>query len=160
MNTKTNLTERTVVIIVALMLTCLLCCLGVRAQGMIWESGVQRAANRVEATPTIDGLAEYITAEIQVGMSRDKVEQVLQEMTPIEVTLRHPLEDVGSGYGPTSCDEIRLKVTSFPGHVWKITACYDIQGRLVLLRSDNIERFPGVSIFADPTQEGELFKSP
>jgi hypothetical protein len=146
MNTKTKLTERTIVMIVVLMLICLICCLGIRVQSVIWDNGIQRVANRVHVAPTVNGLAEYITAEIQVGMPRDKVEQVFQEMAPIEVKLLYPLEDVNTGYGPTSCDEIGLKITSFPWHIWRIRACYDTQDTLVMLFSDE-DGFPTLDIY-------------
>ena len=142
------------------MLASSLCCIGVRAQSAMWDSGIERAASKVNTKPTLNGLAEYIASEIQAGMPRHKVEQVLQEIAPIEVTLLKPLKDVGSGYGPTSCDEIRLKITSLPGHIWKIIACYNTQDKLVILHSNDSESFPSLDIFEASNQEGELFKSP
>jgi len=157
---KTNLTEGAIVGIVILMLASLFCCIGVRVPSTIWDGGIKRAASKVNTEPTLNGLAEYITSEIRTGMSRDEVDQILRMIAPTEVTLQYPSRDVGSGYGPTSCDEIRLKLTPFPGHIWKIIACYNVQDELVTLQSTNSESFPSLGIFAESNQEGELFKSP
>ena len=157
---KTNLTKSTIVGIVGLILASLLCCVGIRALTELWDSGIERAAGKVSAEPTLNGLAEYITSEIQTGMSRYEVEQVLQMIAPIEVTLLYSLQDVGSGYGLTSCDEIKLKLTSFPGHIWRIKACYDARDELVMLDSADRDSFPALDIYAASNHEGELFKSP
>lgn len=157
---KTNLSERVIAGIMILMLANLLCCLGVRIQRAIWDSGIQRAASKVNAEPTINGIAEYITSEIQVGMPRYEVEQILQRIAPIKVIPSHLLKDVGSGYGPTSCDDINLRFTIFPGHVWRIIACYNAQDQLVILRSADLDGFPELGIYEEPTQEGKLFESP
>ena len=143
---KTNL-KSTIVGIAVLMLVSLSCCIGVRAPREIWDNGIEHAADKVGAEPTMNGLAEYIISEIQTGMSRYEVEQVLQMIAPIEVTLLDSLQDVGSGYGLTSCDEIKLKLTSFPGHIWRIKACYDARDELVMLDSADRDSFPALDIY-------------
>jgi hypothetical protein len=122
-----------------LFLTCLLGCLaygiGMRIASEVWLIGVERAACRVGAAPTLNGIAEYIVETVQTGMPREQVEQILGALAPIEVVRGALDEKVDAGWGPTACDELWLKLTSLPGHAWRMFACYDRTGGLVHLES-------------------------
>jgi hypothetical protein len=109
-----------------------------RIYQMQWVMGVERAAKRVDAEPTLNGLAEYIKESIHPGMSREETQQVLGRLGELQV-LYGSLQDVGSGYGPTACDEIKLKLTPLPGHYWRIIACYDERNELVVMKSADLD---------------------
>ncbi len=154
---KTMRTESVIVgIVILLLASLLLCYIGSRIMARLWDNGIERAAGRVNSEPTLAGIATYITNEIQVGMSRYETERVLQKIAPIEIVPGHLLRDAGSGYGPTSCDTINLKLTTFPKHVWAIIACYNAQGELVILHSADSENFPPLDIYAPSDSDGEL----
>jgi hypothetical protein len=67
-------------------------------------------------------------------MTRSEVEQVLGTLAPVKVR-RGPLTDGDLEYGPTACDDIRLRLTLLPTHDWLMAACYDTEGRLIRLKS-------------------------
>jgi hypothetical protein len=47
-------------------------------------SGLETAASRLEFQPTLDGLAEYVNTTIKPGMSKEKVEQILEKIGTIQ----------------------------------------------------------------------------
>jgi len=157
-NMKIMRSEVITIIAVILLLVSIFCCVLPRVVATVWNDGIEQAAKRVNREPTLTGLAGYIADEIHVGMSQSETEEKLKALAPITVIPRHTLQDVGSGYGPTSCDEIQLKFTSLPGHIWPMMACYDAQGGLVILHSVDAESFPPLDIYAPINPEGELFR--
>jgi hypothetical protein len=143
--------KRALVGAVAVLLTCLLSCLAygivMRAVNQIWLVGVEHAAQRVGAAPTLNGIAEYIVVSVRVGMSREQVEQILRVIAPIEVVRGTPDKVIDPGWGPAICDELWLKLTPLPGHEWRMFACYNQAGELVLLKSADPD-FPPLGISA------------
>lgn len=140
-----------------LLLMCLFICLavglGMRTYQMQWIIGVERAARKVGVEPTMNGLAEYVQESVHPGMSREETEQALNRLGELTV-LYGSLKDVGSGWGPVACDEIRLKLGPLPGHYWRIFACYDSGDELVHMKSADPDD-PSLNISA-PVQPGPL----
>jgi hypothetical protein len=130
---------------------CLVHRLWIQIDFEVWQSGIERAAHNVGAEPTLEGLAQYITETIYVGMSEQELEQTLEVLAPVEVTCGETTEiDAGWGSGGR-CDSILLELSPLPGHEWRIIACYNSVGELVLIKSADPD-FPLLSIFA-PIQE-------
>jgi hypothetical protein len=143
-----NRTKQLPTVVSILIVSCLGCCclivVSVRVHSEIGQMGVRRAADKVNVAPTIGGLAEYIVENIETGMTRSEVEQVLGTLAPVKVQ-RGPLTDGDLEYGPTPCDHIRLRLTLLPTHDWLMAACYDREGRLVLLQSTEAD-YPSLGI--------------
>lgn len=127
-----------------LFLTCMFSSLA----GCNQETTIEQAARRVGVDPTLAGLEGYIVKSVKPGMSRQQVEQALSAMAPIDVK-RGPLENIDGGWGPTACDDISLKLHPWGLQVWLIYACYDTEGKLVLLTSADPD-YPSLNIGAPP----------
>lgn len=147
-----NLSDKRALIVVSILLiSCLLgglICLGIlRASNELARIEVENAARRVGATPTLDGIGEYIVKSVKTGMSRDQVEKILGMIGPLDIQ-RGALEDLGLEGGPTACDEITLKLSRLPGNEWPMAACYDSKGGLVSLQSSDPDSFPSLNIYS------------
>jgi hypothetical protein len=59
---------------------------------------VEDAARKVGAEPTLNGLADHIAKSVQLGMSREQVEQTLNAMAPCTV-VQGPQKDIDIGWG-------------------------------------------------------------
>lgn len=125
---------RTVAVTVGIVVLACACCCGLwRTYNELGQMGVERAARRVGVEPTLDGIATYIRASIEVGMSREEVEEALSAVAPLKV-IRGTLDGGSSaGWGPIACDHVWLEFTPLPGHSSMISACYDNKGKLVKL---------------------------
>jgi hypothetical protein len=108
---------------------------------------LERAATRIGVEPSYSAIGEYIVAHIVVGMSHDQVEQVLDEIAPLEI-VHGPLEDKGLKWGPTVCDLISMKLGPQPLYAWRISACYNNKDELVILKSLDPDSFPPLDIYA------------
>jgi len=118
-------------------------------------SGLESVASRLGFHPSIKGLAEYINATIEPGMTREEVEQALGKIGTLRVRPGEENES-GSQYRPTVCDELVLKIpdeipglgkvpgTTFP----RLVACYDARGGLVKMEPLHVSDAPPVSIYA------------
>jgi len=116
--------------------------------GCAQEDTVTVAARRVGVEPTLAGLEGYIIKSVKPGMSREQVEQALSAIGPVEVK-RGKLEDAGADWGPAACDKISLKLHPRGWQVWRIVACYDVEGKLVLLTSADPD-YPSLNIGVPP----------
>lgn len=130
-----------------LLLTCCCCWVVPRTYTNLRIRGVKQAASRIGVEPTTGALAEYIRGAIEIGMSRPEVEQALSTIAPVKTVSRGSLSNLGSINGPTACDKLWLMLTTIPGHEWRIRACYDEQGRLVYMESDESDG-PALNIWA------------
>lgn len=137
--------------LLVVLFSCLACRLWMEIDSEAWQSGIERAARNVGAEPTLEGLAQYIVDTIHVGMSEQEVEQALEMIAPVQVT-RGETTEIDAGWGSGGrCDNISLELSPLPGHKWRIIACYDNAGELVLIKSADPD-FPLLRIFA-PIQE-------
>jgi hypothetical protein len=112
------------------------------------EDTVTVAARRVGVAPTLDGLAGYITKSVKPEMPREQVEKALIAIAPLDVE-RGSLEDAGADWGPAACDKISIKLHPQGWQVWRIVACYDVEGKLVLLTSADPD-YPSLNITVPP----------
>ena len=112
------------------------------------EDTITVAARRVGVAPTLDGLAGYITKSVKPEMSREQVEKALDAIAPLDVK-RGSLEDAGADWGPAACDRISLKLHPRGWQVWPMIACYDAEGKLVLLKSADPD-YPPLGITVPP----------
>lgn len=134
------------ILFLACVLGSLLGCVAMRVANEAWITGIKQAAVRVGVEPTLNGLEGYIVKSVKPGMSREQVEKALSAMAPLEIE-RGSLKDVGADWGPAACDKISLKLGPLSGQVWRITGCYDTEGKLVALHSPDPD-FPPLGIYA------------
>jgi hypothetical protein len=111
---------------------------------------VEEAARKVGIEPTFDGITQYITGSIQLGMSRDQVEQSLSALAPYVVDRNAQQYDFGfeGERLPITCDNIWLKLEPL---LW-FSACYDAEGHLTDFKSMDFE--PPVMVDIHPTPLG------
>jgi len=120
-----------------LLLVCMACYGVVRTYQARREAKViefKDAARRLGFEPNFDGVVGYIKHSIEVGMTRDEVEQILREVAPLRVERGELDEDSRAGWGPIACDQIWLDLSAtLTGGPVPITACYDDTGGLVAM---------------------------
>jgi hypothetical protein len=103
-------------------------------------SGIAVAGRRLGFEPTMGGLADYISAELEPGMSRDEVESVLSSIGSVVVEQRNALT-MPAQAGLLSCDNLSLPLTGQTTDgkpilmpAMPLAACYDGQGGLDYFR--------------------------
>jgi len=118
-----------------LLLVCMACYGVVRTYQARREAKViefKNAARRLGFEPNFDGVVGYIKHSIEIGMTRDEVEQILREVAPLRVERGELDEDSRAGWGPIACDQIWLDLSAtLTGGPVLIFACYDEMGGLV-----------------------------
>jgi len=108
----------------------------------------RNTAQRLGFEPTLNGVAEYIQRSINTGMSRNKVEQVLSNIAPLEVERGELNKDSRAGWGPIACDQIWLDLSALlTGGPVPIHACYDKIGGLVAMDFAEAD-LPSLEIYA------------
>ena len=124
-----------------------LACYGLsRARADYAQIELERTAHRLGIEPFISSFGNYIVGSVEVGMSRDQVEQALRRLGTLDIT-RGSLTDLGLRWGPAACDKVSLKLDSLVVNVWRISACYNSKGELVLLKSMD-QDLPSLNIHA------------
>jgi hypothetical protein len=93
---------------------------------------LETAAHRIGVTPTFKDIVQYVETSVRSGMSRQRVEETLQQVAPLELLERGEWRDVG-GLGLTACDRLRLKIGPFYAQ-YGLTACYDSGDHLLNLQ--------------------------
>jgi len=99
-------------------------------------------AQRLGIEPTMYGVAQQIEETIEIGMTRDEVEQRLKAIAPIVDIKRGPLELVPGVEEMTYIDSISIRFTPLPGvpsYALHLLAYYDSEGKLTFLGSTDLD---------------------
>jgi hypothetical protein len=111
-----------------------------------WEH--RRIADRLRVgldTEALVGIRDHIVQSLSIGMARTDVEQVLTAIASPQIR-QNAIVDSRSLYGPITCDEISIRLSHWPLDVWGMSACYDVNGGLVMLVSGD-DDYPRLSVF-------------
>lgn len=135
---KHRLPKRLLLIVGLVLVICVSTSIWLHVASYYDSIGVAEAAERIGVSPTLKSIQKYIEDSLHNGMSKQQLEEKLQQVAPITVTQRMLETTASHGIGPHSCDSILIKIGPFYAQ-FRVSACYDQSARLISWGFDDLD---------------------
>lgn len=119
-------------------LLCLVSYAAIHYTARLGDTEIAQIVEKIDGDPNINPnqeIAKYISNSIKIDMSREQVKQALETIGTVKVKIGE-VKTIGTLEGKSVCDRIFLRFGTFSGY-WPIIACYDNQGRLFNMITDD-----------------------